>query len=231
MFTDERRCNVWDQIRQQDLRVFGKILTPALMKEAAQAAGVKLRANPLNHANLVWLGIAAALHGTKNFADILVLTFKLLEDADLWKPDRPASRKRKRRSLEAQSPRTKTNGRERGSLRSGAATDADGFLVVADPAVGPTVSSAASRRRALERLSLVGLGRYGNRLAPLENLADGLWHQPQRSAATTPPGADGDAGLSAMPTAVALRTDAAIVSRTDHRAADCWNTWSRAIWC
>ena len=108
MFTDERRCNVWDQIRQQDLRVFGKILTPALMKEAAQAAGVKLRNNPLNHANLVWLGIAAALHATKNFADILVLTFKLLEDADLWKPDGPPP-KQQATGLEAQSPRPKTN--------------------------------------------------------------------------------------------------------------------------
>lgn len=96
MFTDERRCNVWDRIRQQDLRVFGRILTPALMREAAQVAGVKLRKSPLNHANLVWLGIAAALHTTKNFAHILVLTFKLLEDADLWKPNRPTP-KRKRR--------------------------------------------------------------------------------------------------------------------------------------
>ena len=96
MFTDERRCNVWDRIRQHDLRVFGKILTPGLMKETAQAAGVKLRKSPLNCANLVWLGIAAALHGAKNFANILVLTFKLLEDADLWKPDGPPP-KRKRR--------------------------------------------------------------------------------------------------------------------------------------
>lgn len=89
MFRDEQRCNVWDQIRQRDLRVFGRILTPALMIEAAQAAGVKLGNNALNCANLVWLGIVAALHGAKNFADILVLTFKLLEDAELWKPNRP----------------------------------------------------------------------------------------------------------------------------------------------
>ena len=61
MFRDEQRCNVWDQIRQRDLRVFGKILTPALMIEAAQATGVKLGNNALNYANLVWLGIAAAL--------------------------------------------------------------------------------------------------------------------------------------------------------------------------
>jgi hypothetical protein len=96
MFTDEQRCNVWDQIRQHDLRVFGKILTPALIKEAAQAAGVKLGNNPLNPANLVWLGIAAALHVTKNFADILVLTFKLLEDANQWNPDPPPSKPQRR---------------------------------------------------------------------------------------------------------------------------------------
>lgn len=92
MFTDERKCSEWDQIRQRDLRVFGKILTPALTREAAQAAGVKLGKNALNQANLAWLGIVAALHRTKNFADILGLTFKLLEDADLWKPDGPPSK-------------------------------------------------------------------------------------------------------------------------------------------
>ena len=98
MFTDERRCNVWNRIRQQDLRVFGKILTPALIKEAAQAAGVRLGNSPLNQANLVWLGIAAALHTAKNFADILVLTFKLLEDADLWKPNAPPPKRKRRAS-------------------------------------------------------------------------------------------------------------------------------------
>ncbi len=96
MFRDEQRCNVWDQIRQRDMRVFGGILTPVLMIEAAQAAGVKLGKNALNCANLVWLGIVAALHGAKNFGDILVLTFKLLEDADLWKPEGvPPKRKRR----------------------------------------------------------------------------------------------------------------------------------------
>jgi hypothetical protein len=98
MFTDERRCNVWDEVRQRDLRVFGKILTPALIGEAARAAGVKLKNVALNQANLVWLGIVAALHGAKNFADILVLTFKLLEDAGLWKPDPPPGKRKRRAS-------------------------------------------------------------------------------------------------------------------------------------
>jgi len=97
MFTDERRCNIWDQVRQLDLRCFGKILTPALMQEAVQASGVELGSNPLNWANMVWLGVAAALHRSKNFADILVLTFKLLKDGAGWKPDCP-SKKRKGRA-------------------------------------------------------------------------------------------------------------------------------------
>ena len=98
MFRDENRCNIWNEVRQRDLRVFGKILTPALLGEAAQAAGVKLGTSALNQVNLVWLGIIAALHGAKNFADILVLTFKLLQDADLWKPDRPPPKRRGRHS-------------------------------------------------------------------------------------------------------------------------------------
>src|SRR3990170_9962 len=121
--------------------------------------------------------------------------------------------------IEAQSPRTKTNGRERRSLRSGATTDADGFLVVADPAVGPAIPDPASRRAAMERLSLAGAGRHRNRLAPREELGGSFRPQPQRPASAAAAGADGDVGLSAMPTAVALRTDAAIVSRTDDRHA------------
>jgi len=95
MFKDEGRCNIWDDVRQRDLRDFGKMLTPAIMKEAAQNAGVKLGNNPLNHANLVWLGIVAALHTTKNFANILVLAFKLLEDANRWNPPKPDKPKRR----------------------------------------------------------------------------------------------------------------------------------------
>ena len=98
MFRDERRCNAWDQVRQQDLRGFGKMLTPALMEEAAQAADVKLGKNALNPANLVWLGIIGAFHKTKSFANILVLTFKLLEDANSWRPDRRASKRKRRAS-------------------------------------------------------------------------------------------------------------------------------------
>jgi hypothetical protein len=80
MFKDEHRCNVWNEIRQQDIRAFSKQLTPGTFAKAALRAGVKLRCNPLSLVNLVWLGIMAAIHGTQSFAGILTTTLKLLED-------------------------------------------------------------------------------------------------------------------------------------------------------
>jgi hypothetical protein len=80
MFTDEHRCNVWNEIRQRDIRAFCKQLTPAVLGKAALRAGVKLGKSPLNLANLVWLGIVAAIHGTQSFACILTMTLRLLED-------------------------------------------------------------------------------------------------------------------------------------------------------
>src|SRR5271165_6368007 len=80
MFTDELRCNVWNEIRQQDIRAFSKQLTAATFAKAALRAGMKLGKSPLGLANLVWLGIAAAFHGAESFACILTTTLKLLED-------------------------------------------------------------------------------------------------------------------------------------------------------
>lgn len=99
MFTDEHRCTVWNQVRQLRLRAFAKLLPPLVFRQAAQAAGVTLRKNPLNWANMVWLGLAAALDTGKSFADILVVTFKLLEDAAGWSdtPLGKACKKRTRR--------------------------------------------------------------------------------------------------------------------------------------
>jgi hypothetical protein len=49
-------------------------------------AQVRIGKSALNACTLVWLGIASALHITKNFADVLVLTLKLLEDAQCKTP-------------------------------------------------------------------------------------------------------------------------------------------------
>jgi hypothetical protein len=59
MFTDECRRNVWDQIRQSDIRAFAGILTPDLFAAAARRAGARMGAGALNLANLAWLAIAA----------------------------------------------------------------------------------------------------------------------------------------------------------------------------
>ncbi len=84
MFTDKRRRNVWDEVRRLDLRAFDKLLTPGVLAEAAARAGVAAGRGPLCLANLAWLSVACALHATRNFADVLVMSLKLLRDADNW---------------------------------------------------------------------------------------------------------------------------------------------------
>lgn len=82
MFTDEHRVTVWNEIRQHDLRTFSQILQPGVVQEAAVRTGKALGRGPLHLGNLLWLAVAAALHTTKSFADILVLTLKLLSDTE-----------------------------------------------------------------------------------------------------------------------------------------------------
>ncbi len=82
MFTDEHRRIVWDQIRQHDLRAFARWLSPSVLTAAAVQAGVRVGQGPLYVVNLVWLAVAAALHTSKNFTDVLTLTLKLLADAE-----------------------------------------------------------------------------------------------------------------------------------------------------
>ena len=82
MFTDEHRVTVWNEIRQHDLRAFSRFLQPEVILEAAARTGNALGRGPLHLGNLLWLAVASALHTTKNFADILVLTLKLLSDTE-----------------------------------------------------------------------------------------------------------------------------------------------------
>lgn len=99
MFRDEARDSVWQQLRQRGLQAFAEVLTPQVMQAAAQAAKVRIGKSALNACTLVWLGIASALHTTKNFADVLVLTLKLLEDAQCKTPQlkrKPKKRGNKR---------------------------------------------------------------------------------------------------------------------------------------
>jgi hypothetical protein len=82
MFTDEHRRKVWDQLRQWDLRCFGELLSAELVNAAADRAGVRVGRGPLYLVNMVWLGIASAWHGTRNFSEVLTLTLSLLRDAE-----------------------------------------------------------------------------------------------------------------------------------------------------
>lgn len=81
MFTDERKREVWDEIRQHDLQVFKRQLTPDLFTKAAEIAQVSIGRGPLYVVNLVWLGLASALHMGKDFASVLVFTMKILRDS------------------------------------------------------------------------------------------------------------------------------------------------------
>ena len=89
MFKDELRDKVWERIRQHDLRAFDNLLGADVFVEAARITGVKLGQSPLSPVKLVWLGISAAMQVTRNFADVLQFTLKVLDDAHDWQS--PAS--------------------------------------------------------------------------------------------------------------------------------------------
>src|SRR5436190_13132084 len=82
MFMDPVRQEVFDQLREKDLSVFAKHLDGAVFVEAAKRAGLRLWSCPLNLANLVWLGIAAAWRKGESFVTILTVTLKLLQDQE-----------------------------------------------------------------------------------------------------------------------------------------------------
>ena len=101
MFTDERRHNAWEQIRQRDLLQFGSILTPAVLAEAAGRARVRLGCSALNLSSLVWLAVSAALRPGMNFCRVLHLTLRLLAEMGTLpaaaKPSRRRGGRRRRR--------------------------------------------------------------------------------------------------------------------------------------
>src|SRR5262245_17136996 len=84
MGTDPTKRTVWDHLRQRDLTVFARWLSPALCAAAARRAGLPAGTGPLHPGNLVWLAVAAALHPAKKFAAILGWVLKLLRDAPGW---------------------------------------------------------------------------------------------------------------------------------------------------
>jgi hypothetical protein len=111
MFTDELRHKVWDEIRQRDLRAFSKLLPGEVFLSAAELADVRLGRSALSLVQLVWLGIASAMHGSRSFASILQLTVKLLDDSGPGHPRALSQSKRKGRQAPPGRKRSKHNPR------------------------------------------------------------------------------------------------------------------------
>lgn len=82
MFKDDTRCTFHDEIQRQGMKAFVRLLSLDVIVEAAQSVGLTIRKTPLNLGNLVWLGIACAIYRSKSFADVLVLTLKILSDSE-----------------------------------------------------------------------------------------------------------------------------------------------------
>jgi hypothetical protein len=77
------------------MRAFSTKVTPAVLAKAAVRTGVELGESPLCLGNLVWLGIATALHVGRNFASILTMTLQLLEDQQGFYASKLGKEKRK----------------------------------------------------------------------------------------------------------------------------------------
>jgi hypothetical protein len=103
MFKDELRYDVWEQIRQQDLRAFSRLLPKSLFLEAAKRSGVTIVWSALAIPNLVWLGIVSALCTAKSFADVLTWSVRMLDFSANGLPEPIAKRQRNARRRKSRS--------------------------------------------------------------------------------------------------------------------------------
>jgi hypothetical protein len=98
MFTDEHRGKVWEGLGQRDLQAFSRLVSRQHLVDAARRCGLGVGRGPLSLVTLVWLSISAAFHASKNFADVLSLTLKLLSDLPGWSESRLGRQCRRPRS-------------------------------------------------------------------------------------------------------------------------------------
>jgi hypothetical protein len=97
MCTDAHKVNLWNSLRQRDLTAFRRWLDGSAIDQAAALAGVALGTGPLHLGTLTWLALAGALHTTKNFAGVLQLVIKLLQDDPQWQTSAFAALQRRGR--------------------------------------------------------------------------------------------------------------------------------------
>lgn len=109
MFKDERRYEVWDEIRQSDLATFRELLTDAVLRETAERAGLKVVRCALCGPHLIWLGIVAAMQCSLSFASVLTLTVRMLDLSANGLPESlaQARRREKRNSNRRKQQRSK----------------------------------------------------------------------------------------------------------------------------
>jgi hypothetical protein len=74
------RRQVWDQLRQNELRAFASVLPAEVVLQAARCAVVPVGTGTLHVVNMVWLALASALHTAESFSAVLEHTCKLVED-------------------------------------------------------------------------------------------------------------------------------------------------------
>jgi hypothetical protein len=94
MFKDDARCRLMNQVQPRGLAEFACFLTPQVLQQAERVLQ-RVRRGPLSVASLTWLSVAAAMHQAKNFAGVLVLTCKLLNDAPFGLAAKPSKTKRR----------------------------------------------------------------------------------------------------------------------------------------
>lgn len=116
MFMDEQRYEVWERIRQQDLRAFARLLPQSLFCEAAERAGVRIVQSALALPNLVWLGIVSAGFSTRSFADVLSLTVRMLDLSANGLPEPVAKARRNARKRKSKRSKHDPRGKDPATL-------------------------------------------------------------------------------------------------------------------
>lgn len=107
MFTDEHKVDIWAEIRQHELPAFQRLLTGDSIAEAAQRAKAKEGRGVLSVTAMAWLAVLSAVHAGRTFADILVVTLKVLSDQPGWSESKLGRQERRAKN------KTKKNAKSR----------------------------------------------------------------------------------------------------------------------